>query len=141
MKTVYPNAFIFRQEANIPGCHDSYSKYQLTVQCSTADCAGSPSFLNPSDLIKRRQHFRKNLVSVVREKHQLFLSQLTPTLSIPEEKVLRWHPDFKLDSLPEVEESDLPRLPVKGVFVSVDNRTVYEIVFLTLYNRNILWSG
>ena len=34
MKTVYPTAFNFRQEKNIPGLFDKRSKYHLTVECS-----------------------------------------------------------------------------------------------------------
>ena len=111
MKTVYPTAFTFRQEKDIPGCYDSRSMYQLTVQCNTTD---SEEFLNPTDLIKRRKCFHQNLVSIVKDHHREFLSKLNPPINIPGEKVLRWHPEFKLDCLSDVQESVLPRPPIKG---------------------------
>ena len=45
---------------------------------------------------------------------QSFLSSLDPPLSIPEEKVLRWHPAFPLEHIPDVEPATLPRPPVTG---------------------------
>ena len=46
--------------------------------------------------------------------HQKFLSSLDPPLDIPEEKVLRWHPAFQLDMVPDIEEAELPKPPLKG---------------------------
>ena len=109
MKTVYPTAFTFRQESNIPG--SPHSRHQLTVECNTDDPSGC---LNPTDLIKRRKTFHRGLVSLVKDQHCQFLSRLSPPLTIPDDKVLRWHPEFSLDRLPDVPESSLPRPPVKG---------------------------
>ena len=109
MKTVYPTAFTFRQESNIPG--SQHSRHQLTVECNTDDPSGC---LNPTDLIKRRKVFHRGLVSLVKDKHRQFLSKLSPPLTIPDDKVLHWHPEFSLDQLPDVPESSLPRPPVKG---------------------------
>ena len=109
IKTVHPTAFKFRQEKSIPGCYDT--GYQLTLECVTDV---SSEALKPADLIKRRKVFHDGLVSVVREHHKTFLLSLDPPLSIPEDKVQRWHPDFNLDSLPEVVESPLPQPPLQG---------------------------
>ncbi|XP_064399039.1 DNA replication factor Cdt1-like [Halichondria panicea] len=108
IKTVHPTAFKFRQEKSIPGCYDT--GYQLTLECVTDV---SSEALKPADLIKRRKVFHDGLVSVVREHHKTFLLSLDPPLSIPEDKVQRWHPDFNLDSLPEVVESPLPQPPLQ----------------------------
>ena len=191
MKTVYPTAFIFRQEKNIPGVYDrkQFESYQLTVECNVReDGSGgseataeeeakerknrSNAVLDSSALLRRRKYFNKNLGEIVRQHHkvsilslplslslslpssllptlslspshppslsfplflplslskeaptnstlsfppsQRFLSSLKPPLEIPDEKVLRWHPAFQLDTIPDVEETPLPSLPFTG---------------------------
>ena len=72
MKTVYPTAFNFRQEKNIPGLFDKRNKYHLTVECRVEDeeqssVAAEPKngvtkkitkgALNATTLIKRRKRF------------------------------------------------------------------------------------
>ena len=44
---------------------------------------------------------------------QTFLSKLNPFLEVPSSKLTRWHPRFALDSVPDIEPSDLPAAPVK----------------------------
>ena len=39
---------------------------------------------------------------------------MTPPIDIPEDKVIRWHPEFKLDTVPDVEAAELPKPPFKG---------------------------
>ena len=189
MKTVYPTAFIFRQEKNIPGVYDrkQFESYQLTVECNVReDGSGgsdataeeeakerknrSNAVLDSSALLRRRKYFNKNIGEIVRQHHkvsilslppslslslspflspshplslspshspslspslslskeaptdstlsfplsQWFLSSLKPPLEIPDEKVLRWHPAFQLDTIPDVEETPLPSLPLTG---------------------------
>ncbi len=89
----------------------SYHGHQLTVECVTDNPSGA---LQPSDLIKRRKIFRDGLVSVVREHHRQFLLKLEPPLTIPDHKLMRWHPGFTLDNLPEITEASLPQPPLKG---------------------------
>ncbi len=109
MKTVYPTAFTFRQEKSIPGSYNA--SHQLTVECVTEN--GSRA-LQPTDLVKRRKVFHNGLILIVREHHRKFLSTLDPPLTIPEDKVLRWHPEFILDNVPNVVEASLPQPPFKG---------------------------
>lgn len=48
---------------------------------------------------------------------QTFLASLNPPLVIPDEKILRWHPSFTLDTIPDVEEAELPKPPITGTIV------------------------
>lgn len=82
MKTVYPSAFIFRQEKNIPGNYDrkKYEQFQLTVESNTDEDGSGESvsgggskgggFLGASSLIRRRKIFNRNLVQIVRRHHK-----------------------------------------------------------------------
>ncbi|XP_019719966.1 DNA replication factor Cdt1 [Hippocampus comes] len=114
MKTVFPEAYTFRQEKNIPTYNNCIKKgsYQLTVEpalfCGQKE--GQP-ILTASDLLERRHTFHRNLVSIVKHHHKMFLSSLTPQMSVPEDKLTRWHPNFNVDSVPAVQASLLPQPP------------------------------
>lgn len=86
MKTVYPSAFIFRQEKNIPGNYDrkKYEKFQLTVETNVDEGVSEEKGdeekgdeekgckrLGGSFLIKRRKQFHQNLIQVVRSHHRV----------------------------------------------------------------------
>ena len=138
IKTVYPTAFNFRQEKNIPGHYDKNrtNKYHLTVECRLEDAEqnnqtdsnvrdvkqGEPksvrSSLNATTLIKRRKRFNRNLTEITKKHHKAFLASLDPPLHIPDDKVLRWHPAFALDSVPELEAAPLPTPPIKETYTT-----------------------
>ena len=128
MKTVYPTAFNFRQEKNIPGLFDKRNKYHLTVECSVEDerkrsseeakKGETKSALNATMLITRRKKFNRNLTEIAKKHHKVFLASLKPPLHIPNEKILRWHPAFALDSVPEVEAAPLPAPPIKETYTT-----------------------
>ena len=117
MKTVYPLAFVFRQEKNIPGQLEG-ERYHLTVECAFSRGADpssmKPKHLYPTILVQRRRVFRRNLNSIVKRHHKEFLSRLDPPLEIPDEEVRHWHPKFRLEAVPEVEAAPLPD-PPKGM--------------------------
>ena len=131
MKTVYPTAFSFRQEKNIPGLYDNNqrNKYHLTVECrleedegrgrgdgGTVETKKTSSTINPTILIKRRKRFNRNLTEMAKKHHKSFLASLDPPLTIPDEKILRWHPAFALDSVPEIVVAPLPTPPIKETY-------------------------
>ena len=147
MKTVYPSAFNFRQEKNIPGLYDNNqrSKYHLTVECqldeddkegeetretSGRECimeerkrgagktSGTSNALNPTTLIKRRKRFKHNLSEITKKHHKAFLASLDPPLTIPDEKILRWHPAFALDTVPDIAAAPLPTPPIKETYTT-----------------------
>ena len=131
MKTVYPTAFNFRQEKNIPGLFDKRNKYHLTVECRAGDdeqssaAAGmkngetkkiTEGVLNATTLIRRRKRFNRNLTEIAKKHHRAFLASLKPPLHIPDEKVLRWHPAFVLDSVSDIEATSPPTPPIKETY-------------------------
>ena len=122
MKTVSPAAFVFRQEKCIPGNYDikRYEQYQLTVECNTSGSEMRTS-LGITDLIKRRKNFHQALSAILMRRHQAYLSSLTPPLEIPEHEIRRWHPDFRLDAVPDVAESELPQPPFQESYSSASD--------------------
>ncbi|XP_059215435.1 DNA replication factor Cdt1 [Centropristis striata] len=114
IKTVFPEAYTFRQEKNIPTFNSSIKKgsYQLTVEpVIPSDQSEARPLLLASRLLERRQVFHHNLVSIVKQHHQVFLSSLVPPVSVPDDKLTRWHPKFNVDTVPAVPLSSLPQPP------------------------------
>ncbi|XP_013190757.2 DNA replication factor Cdt1 [Amyelois transitella] len=77
----------------------------------------SPNFpndikvMNPSVLLERRRFFYDTLLQLVKKHHAQFLSTLDPPMVIADNKLVRWHPEFELEKVPEVECAKLPELP------------------------------
>ncbi|KAJ8271323.1 hypothetical protein COCON_G00101820 [Conger conger] len=114
IKTVFPSAYTFRQERNIPNfsATANKSRYQLTVEpVVEEEMLGVRPTLSASGLLKRRRLFHRSLVDVVKQHHKVFLASLSPPLSVPDDKLTRWHPRFRVDEVPDVPPSPLPRPP------------------------------
>ncbi|XP_036979445.1 DNA replication factor Cdt1 [Acanthopagrus latus] len=114
IKTVFPEAYTFRQEKNIPTFNSSIKKgsYQLTVEpVILSDQNEARLVLSASHLVERRRTFHLKLVCIVKRHHKVFLSSLVPPMSVPEEKLTRWHPGFNVDTVPAIQTSSLPQPP------------------------------
>ncbi|KAL4235191.1 replication licensing factor Cdt1 [Mactra antiquata] len=115
IKTVCPDAYEFRQEKglqNVQGFKES--GYQLTVEArfkaEEYEKCSRPTF-KASHLLSRRTMFHNGLIHTVKQYHKEFLSKLSRPLSIPEDKITRWHPKFPLDEVPDIVTSFLPQPP------------------------------
>lgn len=77
----------------------------------------SPNFpndikiMNPSVLLERRRYFYETLLQLAKKHHSQFLSKLDPPMIIPDDKLTRWHPEFELEKVPEVDCARLPEAP------------------------------
>ncbi|XP_034755137.1 DNA replication factor Cdt1 [Etheostoma cragini] len=114
IRTVFPEAYKFRQEKNIPTFNSNIKKgsYQLTVEpIILSDQNEACPLLSASRLLERRRIFHLNLVSIVKQHHKVFLSMLVPPMSVPEDKLTRWHPKFNVDTVPAILASSLPQPP------------------------------
>ncbi|XP_077983245.1 DNA replication factor Cdt1-like [Glandiceps talaboti] len=119
IKTVYPSAYVFRQEKGIPYSRNGLkcSDYQLTIDAnveseSSEKSRGEKSHkLTSGKLIERKNIFHHRLVDIVKYHHANFLSTLTPPMSVPSDKITRWHPKFPVDQVPDVEPAPLPEAP------------------------------
>ncbi|KAK7175695.1 hypothetical protein R3I93_000074 [Phoxinus phoxinus] len=114
IKQVYPSAYTFRQEKNIPSFSAAVkrSSYQLTVEpVIEEEFTGSRPVLSVSRLLERRRIFHQNLVEIVKGHHKTFLASLNPPIVVPDDKLTRWHPRFNVDEVPNVKPGDLPQPP------------------------------
>ncbi|XP_044617345.2 DNA replication factor Cdt1 isoform X1 [Equus asinus] len=114
IKTVYPASYRFRQERDVPTFRDGVKKsdYQLTIEpLLDQEAGGTAPQLTASRLLQRRQVFSQNLVERVREHHRAFLASLSPPMAVPEDQLMRWHPRFNVDEVPDIEPAELPQPP------------------------------
>ncbi|KAL2088480.1 hypothetical protein ACEWY4_015379 [Coilia grayii] len=114
IKTVYPTAYTYRQEKNIPTFSSTAKKsnYQLTFEpVIEEEQNGARPVLSASLLLDRRRMFHHSLVNVVKEHHKRFLESLDPPVVVPDDMLTRWHPRFKVDEVPNIQPSDLPQPP------------------------------
>ncbi|CAN9500177.1 unnamed protein product [Ophioblennius macclurei] len=114
IKCVFPEAYTFRQQKDVPTFNSSVKRgsYQLTVEpVLFSDQKDVRPVLSASLLLERRHVFHHNLVSIVKHHHKVFLSSLAPPLSIPEDRLTRWHPRFSIDAVPVPQSASLPRIP------------------------------
>ncbi|XP_042563982.1 DNA replication factor Cdt1 [Clupea harengus] len=114
IKTVFPTAYEYRQERNIPTFSNAVKKasYQLTMEPVIEEGRNcTQPVLSASSLLDRRRTFHLNLVNIVKEHHKRFLESLNPPIVVTDDLLTRWHPRFKVDEVPSVQPSDLPQPP------------------------------
>ncbi|XP_061450064.1 DNA replication factor Cdt1 [Rhineura floridana] len=110
IKAVYPSSYVLRQEKNIPTFGNPGQKrcnYQLTIE----PVLGAGEKLSASHLMERRKVFGRNLVNIVKGHHKGFLASLNPPVVVPEDKLMRWHPRFNVDDVPDIVPAELPQPP------------------------------
>ncbi|XP_053606454.1 DNA replication factor Cdt1 [Plodia interpunctella] len=82
--------------------------YELII---TPNFPNDIKVMNPSVLLERRRYFYDTLLQLVKKHHAQFLSTLDPPMVIPDNKLVRWHPEFELEKVTEVDCSKLPEMP------------------------------
>ncbi|KAI9586801.1 DNA replication factor Cdt1-like [Glossina fuscipes] len=128
IKTVFPDAYTFTQmKMRNYGSISKVDYFQLVITpnidnaeerqtLNTIDennvlAKADNSAMNPHMITQRLHRFRDELLQRVKIEHDKFLRSLDPPLSIPKEKVTRWHPDFDLENCPGIELAQLPQPP------------------------------
>jgi len=117
IKTVYPLAYIYKQEKMFI---DFKNDYHLTIapnleEIEAINEKGLKEF-SPSVLLIRLNKFKTNLFQIVKKYHQAFLESLGIS-NVDFKQIKRWHPKFDLDSVAEIESAELPKSPNDAVKV------------------------
>ncbi|XP_011163900.2 DNA replication factor Cdt1 [Solenopsis invicta] len=127
IKTIYPDGYTYHQEKHRNfGSMSKHEKYELVLTPVVEEINGrntpdadnvlktaSENSMNPTILLERRKKFYNALLERVKSEHEKFLSSLgTPRLmNIPREKIVRWHPEFDVESCEKIEQAVLPQPP------------------------------
>ncbi|KAK4316208.1 hypothetical protein Pmani_012613 [Petrolisthes manimaculis] len=131
IKTVFPLAYFFKQDltkTNIPS--GPKSSYQLTVSANLDYKApiaqnlaakfdghavpSTPKYrkMDSIVLVERRNIFHNLLLTTLKEHHEEFLQSLDPPIPSSSVAIKRWHPEFPLEEIPDIEAAELPKPPV-----------------------------
>ena len=128
LKTVYEEAYILRYDKTSQSDRNQLSKMSMTLIIipSRSDSGTEliPLELKPSVIGRRKNDFISRLVEMVKEHHQKFLLTLDPPIRVDKKKIIKWHPNFQLEGVPDIEiKSDLmPPAPLKkAVQLTVDS--------------------
>lgn len=132
--TVFPKAYTLEYEK----C-DSYtinskgsSPYQLIITPNLAEDGNSPEaaskekknnhsfiYMTPQHLLERKYIFEQSLIKITKVHHQEFLKRKKfPVVS--DEKIVRWHPEFPVDFVPNISVAALPEEPESKVCTAKD---------------------
>lgn len=118
MKAVYPTAFVFRQQSS--PCGPTKSGYQMTIDFnfngSQEQKPKDFKFMESSVMIARQKQFKNELLKITMSHHQEYLAKNYPSLSVNDNDIMRWHPCFPLDEVPEIDQSTLPEPPQVKTF-------------------------
>lgn len=113
IKQLYPDAFTFKWE-KMRLFASRKENYELVITPDGVKTAASEEegmLMNPNILLERRRILFNNLIEKVKNYHNEFLLSLDPPMEIPRDKITRWHPEFDIEKIPDVEESELPKEP------------------------------
>lgn len=125
INTLFPDAFLLSQEfTKNYGSATKHETYQLVIKPNVEERAMKPmdddanvirnaqnTSMNPQVLIERFQKFNRMLLAMAKDAHEKFLLGLDPPMRIPKEKLTRWHPEFDLESCPDIAQTPLPQPP------------------------------
>ncbi|XP_022908921.2 DNA replication factor Cdt1 [Onthophagus taurus] len=102
--TIYPKAFSFVQEKlRVFGLGVKENRWELVVK------PGVEENMSSDVLLERRRKFNRLLIEKVHQYHDEFLKSVG--LNINKEKLKRWHPEFSLETVPDIECEKLPEPP------------------------------
>ncbi|XP_043248436.1 DNA replication factor Cdt1 [Colletes gigas] len=125
IKTIFPDAYIYHQEKHRTfGSTSKQDKYELILTPIVEEKDGrntpdadnilktaSETSMGPRVLLDRQRKFYNILLDMVKDEHEKFLLSLETPMRVPKEKILRWHPEFDVESCKPIEPADLPQPP------------------------------
>ncbi|KAJ8919649.1 hypothetical protein NQ315_006176, partial [Exocentrus adspersus] len=115
IKQIYPEAFNFKQEKlKVFGAGMRQEKWELVI----APNVGEVEHMNPDILLERRRKLYNILMDMVKEYHNEFLMSLDPPMILDRSKITRWHPEFDIERVPDVELAPLPSPPIEEKLTS-----------------------
>lgn len=107
IKQIYPDSYIFKQEKLREfgtGIHQE--KWELVLYPAV-----SVDHITAETLMERRRHLQQLLLDKTKDYHDEFLKTLD--IKVPREKLTRWHPEFDIERVPDIDSVDLPKGPIE----------------------------
>ncbi|KAL7010746.1 hypothetical protein ACKWTF_016861 [Chironomus riparius] len=114
IQKLMPNAFKYAQEKTRNyGSTSKQDYYQLVIipNIKSDNEEVSELILSPQILIQRYRKMTDLLTDLVFAEHAKFLQTLDIPMTVTRRALKRWHPDFPLESVPDIEQGELPLPP------------------------------
>lgn len=114
IQKLMPKAFKFAQEKTRNfGSASKMDYYQLVITPNIETSHGDVKelTLSPQILIQRTKLMIKLLTDLVFDEHDKFLQTLDVPINVTRGALKRWHPQFDLESVPDIEQVPLPQPP------------------------------
>lgn len=114
IKHLSPKMYSFsREKIKNFGATARKEEYELVLAPNLVDSiSGSPvNTMTPSIILERRRSFHNLLLDKVKDHHSVYLMSLDPPMDIPKDKLKRWHPEFDIEHIPDIEMDALPEPP------------------------------
>lgn len=121
IQKLMPNAFKFAQEKTRNfGSASKVDYYQLVItpNLETSQSDVTELTLSPHILIQRTKKMTKILTDLVFDEHEKFLQTLDVPMNVTRGALKRWHPQFDLESVSDIQQEPLPQPPNHEKFSS-----------------------
>lgn len=121
IQKLMPDAYKFAQEKTRNfGSTSKADYYQLVITPNIGSCHDDVKqlTLSPQILIERTKRLSDMLTDLVFVEHQKFLQSLDVPMNVTRGALKRWHPEFDLEKVPDIEQADLPMPPNTEKFSS-----------------------
>jgi len=111
--TVYPEAFNLRYDNQTKLSKGNTTKIECVL---VVMLGGDHATLSPSVILQRKRTFAKLLLGIVKKHHQNYLNNLDTPITINDNQLIRWHPSFELDGVPDIEpnRNSIPVPPIRN---------------------------
>lgn len=107
IKTLFGDAYEFSQaKLKVFGSGTKQEQWELVVKPKVEE-----DTITSDTLLERRRKLYNILIEKLKDYHAEFLQTLEPPIDIPKEKITRWHPEFDIERVPDVETAKLPQPP------------------------------
>lgn len=112
IQKLMPDAYKFDQEKTRNfGSTSKADYYQLVITPNVGTDDVQQLTLSPQLLIERTKKLTNILTDLVFVEHQRFLQTLDVPINVTRGALKRWHPEFDLEKVPDVEHGELPLPP------------------------------
>lgn len=110
INTVCPEAYSFRQDKT-KTLHGSF-EYNLVVTPNFQNKDTTSTYIKFTSAIlsERRNIFQNTLIKIIKVHHDKFVESLDQP-SVNKDKLKRWHPEFDMEEIPDIDLSELPQPP------------------------------
>ncbi|XP_025200221.1 DNA replication factor Cdt1-like, partial [Melanaphis sacchari] len=132
IKTIVPNFFKFYLVKSL--------KHNFSIDLVIVPVYGLEN-KDKIDLIKlttqRKNTFFNGLIDIMKKHHAEYLNNLIPPIIIDKDKVTRWHPEFDVESVPNINLSPLPKIEIGKSKISTAKDILDQVHALFIYNNHL----